>query len=128
MANQQGNAERRMEQFLGTLLRTGVSLSAVLVLIGGAIYLIRHGGAPMELRLFHGEPAELRTVEGIFEAALRLSGRGIIQLGLLFLIATPVARVLFSVIGFARERDWTYVVLTLIVLCVLLYSLLFARF
>ncbi len=48
-----------------------------------------------------------------------------IQLGLLLLIATPVARVGCSVVGFLRERDPTYVVLTLIVLSVLLYTLIF---
>ena len=128
MTDPQANAEWRMEQFLGTLLRTGVVLAAFLVLVGGVIYLIRHGSEQTELRLFHGEPAELRNVEGIVAAALAFRGRGIIQLGLLVLIATPVARVLFSAIGFARERDWTYVVLTLIVLSVLLYSLFFARF
>lgn len=127
MTNPQASAEWRMEQFLGTLLRTGVIMAAVLVLLGGTIYLLRHGSEEAELRLFHGEPAELRNVEGVIESALAIRGRGIIQLGLLVLIATPVARVLFSVIGFAREGDWTYVVLTLIVLGVLLYSLFFAR-
>jgi uncharacterized membrane protein len=39
------------------------------------------------------------------------------------LIATPVARVLFTVFAFAYERDWTYVAVTLIVLTLLLYSL-----
>ena len=128
MTNQPGSTEWRMEQFLGALLQTGVIVAAILVLVGATIYLLRHGSEGTELRLFHGEPAELRNVEGILETALALRGRGIIQLGLLVLIATPVARVLFSVIGFARERDWTYVVLTLIVLGVLLYSLFFARF
>jgi uncharacterized membrane protein len=51
-------------------------------------------------------------------------GRGLIQLGLLFLIATPIARVAFSIVGFAIERDRMYVVFTLIVLAILLYSLL----
>jgi uncharacterized membrane protein len=51
-------------------------------------------------------------------------GRGLIQLGLLFLIATPIARVGFSIVGFALERDRMYVIFTLIVLAILLYSLL----
>jgi uncharacterized membrane protein len=56
-------------------------------------------------------------------SALRFSSRGVIQLGLLLLVATPVARVIFSVFAFARQRDFTYVVITLIVLGVLLFSL-----
>jgi uncharacterized membrane protein len=51
----------------------------------------------------------------------------VIQLGLLLLVATPVARVIFSVFAFAWERDWLYVLLTLIVLAVLLYSLFAAH-
>ena len=55
---------------------------------------------------------------------LHLSGKSIIQFGLLLLIATPVARVIFSFIGFVIERDYLYMALTLIVLAVLLYSLI----
>jgi uncharacterized membrane protein len=48
----------------------------------------------------------------------------LIQLGLLLLIATPIARVGCSIVGFAIERDRMYVAFTLIVLAILLYSLL----
>jgi uncharacterized membrane protein len=47
----------------------------------------------------------------------------VIQLGILVLIATPVARVLFSMLGFGLEKDWMYVGVTAIVLVLLLYSL-----
>jgi uncharacterized membrane protein len=73
---------------------------------------------------FHGEPEALRSVAGIIHGALDLSGQAIIQLGLLILIATPVARVAFSAVAFAIERDFLYVWITLFVLAVLLYSLL----
>jgi len=128
MTDPQHDADWQIEQLLGTLLRTGVILAAVLVLAGGCLYLARHGTEKPHLREFHGEPADLCSVDGIVAAALVPRGRGIIQLGLLVLIATPVARVVFSVFAFARERDFTYVFLTLIVLGVLLYSLFFARF
>jgi uncharacterized membrane protein len=65
----------------------------------------------------------LRTVDGILREAAKFHGRGLIQLGLLLLIATPVARVLFSVFAFIYERDWTYVGITMIVLTLLCYSL-----
>ena len=52
-----------------------------------------------------------------------MHGRGIIQLGLLLLIATPVARVAFSIYGFAEERDGRYVTFTCIVFAILMYSL-----
>jgi uncharacterized membrane protein len=117
--------EARFEKFLGNLLRAGVLLAATVVLFGGILYLIRHGGDNSSRSVFRGEPADLRNVSGIWEDAMHLSGRGMIQAGLLLLVATPVARVIFSVFGFFRERDYTYVVLTLIVLGVLLFSLFF---
>ncbi len=116
-------SEERTEQFLGNLLRVGVLLAAGVVLAGAGLYLARHGGERVDYKVFHGEPAELRTPVGIAEEALAGSSRGVIQLGLLLLIATPVARVAFSILAFARQRDLTYVLLTCFVLAVLLGSL-----
>jgi uncharacterized membrane protein len=116
-------SDEQIEQTLGNLLRVGVILAAAVVLAGGALYLFRHGGERTDLRVFRGEPHDLRSPVLIVEDALGLSSRGIIQLGLLLLVATPVARVLFSAVAFARQRDFLYVLLTLLVLGVLLYSL-----
>jgi uncharacterized membrane protein len=115
--------DERVEQVMGNLLRAGVILAAAVVLLGGVVYLSRHGGERVDLRVFRGEPADLRSPAGIVADVLEFRGRGIIQFGLLLLIATPVARVAFSVFAFLWERDYTYVVLTLVVLGVLLGSL-----
>jgi uncharacterized membrane protein len=90
------------------------------------VYLAHHGSSPTDYRTFHAEPANLRTLGGIVHAAYARPDVGIIQLGLLLLIATPVARVLLSIVGFAEEKDRLYTVLTVIVLVTLLYSLLVA--
>ncbi len=118
-----GLTDRKMEQIVGVMLRWGVALAATVVLLGAAAYLARHGSDLPDYRVFHGEPASLRHVPGIVGQALAPSSRGLIQLGLLLLIATPVARVAFSVVAFALQRDRTYVVVTLIVLAALLYGL-----
>jgi uncharacterized membrane protein len=112
-----------LEQRLGTLLRVGVLLSAIVTLIGGIMYLAVHGGDVTHYHVFAGERAELRTVRGVVEGTLRGDSAAIIQLGVLLLIATPVARVFLSVLGFAKERDWMYVGCSLIVLAILVYSL-----
>jgi uncharacterized membrane protein len=116
--------DRRMDEIMGTLLRTGVILAAVVVFVGGVVYLSRHRVPPTNYHVFQGEPAELRTISGILHEALAFNGRGLIQLGLLILIATPIARVVFSVLAFLYQRDWMYVVVTLFVLGLLFYSLL----
>jgi uncharacterized membrane protein len=115
--------DQRMDQIMAVLLRSGVSLAAGLVFIGGIVYLSRHDLPAINYRVFQGEPQELRTVSGILREAATFHGRGLIQLGLLVLIATPVARVLFSVLAFVYEKDWTYVAITMIVLALLCYSL-----
>jgi uncharacterized membrane protein len=117
--------DQRVDAIMAALLRTGVLLAAGLVFIGGIIFLMRHPQPVANYRVFAGEPRELRTISGILREAARLHGRGLIQLGLLLLIATPVARVLFSVFAFLYERDWAYVTVTIIVLGLLSYSLFF---
>jgi uncharacterized membrane protein len=116
--------EQQIEKIVGNLLRIGVILAAVVVFWGGALYLIRAEATSPDYRVFHGEPADLRSVSGIVTDALALQSRGIIQLGLLLLVATPVARVAFSAFAFAQQRDRIYVIVTLSVLAVLLYSLI----
>ncbi len=118
------NAEKRMDEIVGRLLRTGVILAAAFVVAGGVVFLARHPEPVTNYHVFQGEPEELRTAPGIFHEALAFRGRGLIQLGLLILIATPIARVAFSVVAFLYQRDWTYVVVTVIVLGLLVYSLL----
>ena len=116
-------SDEQVEKIVGNLLRSGVIAAAIVVLAGGIIYLIRYGANLPDYSIFQGEPAEFRSVEGIITAAFALRSRGLIQLGLLLLIATPVARVAFSIFAFALQRDRIYIVITLIVLGVLIYSL-----
>ena len=115
--------DQKIEDIIGNLLRIGVGTAAAVVLVGAAAYLVRHGFGHANYRVFRGEPSDLRTLRGIVRAALGLHPRGIIQLGLVLLIATPVARVAFSVFAFAVERDRMYVVFTLLVLGILILSL-----
>ena len=110
-------------QIAAELLRLGLIVAAVVVLGGAVIYLARHGSEQPQYRVFHGEPADLCGIGGIVHDALQFSGRGLIQLGLLLLLGTPVARVAFSIVAFALQGDRLYVVVTMIVMGVLLYSI-----
>jgi uncharacterized membrane protein len=124
MAGRSAWSDQRLEAIVGNILRFGVMAAGAIVFIGGIIYLARHGGEQASLGLFRGEPEDFRTVAGIIHSVLTLHGRGIIQFGLLILIATPVARVAFAAVGFALERDRLYAGVALLVLAFLLYSLI----
>jgi uncharacterized membrane protein len=115
--------DEQVDLAIGNLLRAGVSIAAATVLAAGIWFLIRHGAARPDYRVFRGEPADLRGVAGVLRDLSGGRPRGWIQFGVLLLIATPVARVVFSVFAFAAQRDWTYVAITLTVLAILLYSL-----
>ena len=116
--------DRRVEQIIGTLLRAGVTAAASIIILGGIWYAVRHGTEYPQYHIFRGEPRDLRSVGGILSGVRSLSARNLIQLGLLVLIATPIARVVFSLVAFALERDRIYVAITAIVLAILRYSLL----
>lgn len=112
------------EIILGNLLRGGVIAAASVVSLGGLVYLFRHGQSQLDYSVFRSQPPDFCNVGGIIKETFAGRGRGLIQLGLLILIATPVARVVFSVFAFARQKDRLYVTVTLIVLSILVYSLM----
>src|SRR5262249_19244424 len=93
--------DTRLEITIGNLLRAGVLLAAVLVFSGGVWYLSDNGRAELSYAHF--------AESGGIRALLTLPGpQQMILAGLLVLIATPVARVVFSMVAFAQERDWEY--------------------
>ena len=112
-----------LEQRLGNLLRAGVLLSSLVTCVGGIMYLAVHGGDVTRYHDFPGQRAELRTVGGVVAGVRRGDSAALLPLGVLLLLATPVARVFLSVLGFVKERDWLYVGCSLIVLAILVYSL-----
>jgi len=116
--------DSQVEKWIAVLLRGGVLLAASVVLLGGILHLAHHGTVRPDYHVFHGEPMELRKPNLILREAFTGRPDAIIQLGMLLLILTPVARVGFSVVAFVVERDRMYVAMTLVVLAVLLYSLL----
>lgn len=115
--------DQRIEIVLAQLLRAGVLASALVVIVGAVPYLASHARSRVDYHAFHAQPEHMRSVHGVFDTALQGQPTGILQLGLLLLIATPIVRVIFSVFAFALEGDHMYVAFTLIVLAVLLYSL-----
>ena len=112
-----------IESVMGKLLITGVIISGTLILAGGIFYIIQEGLSIPHFKTFRGVPSNLRSVKQICTGFVHLESLSIIQMGLLLLIATPIARVIFSVIGFLFERDYLYVLISLIVLAIIAYSI-----
>ncbi len=90
-------ADARLERWLGRTLGVGTALATTLLALG------------LLLQLAGVSPALSEWLS---------------RVGLVVLMATPVARVVISVAEYAAERDWPFLVLTLTVLGMLLASLL----
>src|SRR5271168_3033814 len=116
--------DQKLEIAIGRMLQTGVLIAAAVVLVGGMLYLHQAGGPRPDYSHFTGVAEALRLPGKIARNALHGDAQSIIQLGLLLLIATPIARVILAAVGFVLERDRLYFWVSLIVLAVLLYSLL----
>ena len=117
-------SDEHVELFIGNLLRWGVIIAAFVTAAGGILFLSLHGGRIADYRVFHGQPDALKGVTEVARSAFHLSPEALIQLGILLLIATPIARVALSLLAFFKQHDHVYVVVTAIVLGVLLYSLI----
>jgi uncharacterized membrane protein len=117
-------SDQDLDISVAVVLRIGVTLSAAVVLLGGVL-LGKHlfGAVPDYTHFQLGDPG-LRSVMGIVQGAVNLTPKSVIQLGLLLLIATPVARVVLCIVGFARQRNVLYVVVSTIVLVILGLSFL----
>lgn len=113
----------QIQSLIGAILRIGVLTSSVIVLLGGIIYLARHGGATPQYTAFKDRSAQYGNLHTLLHEAAGMHGRDIIQLGLMVLIATPIARILFSAIGFMLEKDYLYIGICLLVLGIIAFSM-----
>lgn len=117
---------RRMELIISTVLRTGVLLSLAIIVTGTILSFVHHPAylsSPAELqRLVQPGAAFPHTWSDIVAGVRDLHGQAIVTVGLLVLIATPVARVGISIAAFAYQRDRIFVLITSVVFCLLLLS------
>lgn len=112
---------------IGSVLRYGVIISCSIILIGVIMIVAGDRTPPFPANLEQllssnfGRPTT--SISGLAKGLLSLEPVYIVQLGLLILLATPIARVVCSIFLFAAEKDRNYVSLTLFVLIVLLLSI-----
>jgi hypothetical protein len=69
-------SDEEVETMMGNLLRVGVVVAATVILLGGFIYLVRHGTTMPSYQVFRGEPADLRSLGGIWGDAFPFAGGG----------------------------------------------------
>jgi len=97
------------------VLRAGVVLSVSLILFGFILEAFGAGGLP----------TQSIPPRRLLSELVRFTPAGYVNLGILVLIFTPMARVLLSLLSFLEERDRTFAAITLVVLVNLLTSFFF---
>lgn len=115
--------DRDIQVILGTLLRAGVIISMSIVLVGGVIFLIHNKGVITDYKVFKPELSKFSSISSIFKGVLTFQGDAIVQFGVLMLIFTPIARIVFAIFSFLIERDYLYVLIGLIILAIITISL-----
>lgn len=107
------------------VLTIGVTFSAALIASGFAgSFLVGWRGSLI------GQPhldVPITDFDGLIAGLAALRPQAISQLGLVTLVATPILRVMTSLVGLALERDRLYVTITAVVLAILLASALLIR-
>ena len=114
-----------IQQLIGNTLRWGVILACLLATIGGVYYLMQHGLDPVpDYRHFDVASAAAQTnyttLGGLWQGILHGDAASCVQVGVIVLILTPIARVVLSLFDFIVEQDWLYVSITAIVLAVII--------
>lgn len=133
-ASEHEQGDQAIELVISWLLRIGVWSSVAIIAVGlvmlvvsnhGALLHAQHGGG-LNTVLKDGLPGEPRSIShypDVFAAIGHGQAYGVIDLGLLVLVLTPVMRVAISVVAFLFEHDRLYAVITVIVLALLLASI-----
>ena len=115
--------DKDVKLILGTLLRVGVLISSAVILVGGIVFISSAANEIVSFREFKPEQSKFSSIANVFEGLKTFDGLAIIQFGVLLLLFTPIARVVFSIFSFLIEKDYMYVAIGAIVLCVIITSL-----
>lgn len=112
--------EKDFQQLIGNLLRYGVWISLSIAFLGGIVYLSNHGTETVNYSQFiENDRSIFQVVTSVFEGVVAWQGESLIFLGIILLFLTPVLRVVLSLFSFLLEKDYLYVVITLIVIVII---------
>ena len=108
-----------MNELLSRVLKTGLYLSLIVMALGILLVVVQHP-AQADVRA-------LRLPE-LLGGLVRGSGVAVLDLGLVLLMLTPVARVVAALIGYTAERNRLFAFISAAVLLVLTVSFLVSMF
>lgn len=111
-----------LNRSVGNLLRLGVILSVITSLIGFIKLFTEGFKMPKKYKLLEMGSSSEKVWGHFWETLCKGEGMAIIQLGILLLIFTPLMRIIFALIGYLKEKDYVYVIISSIVLAIMAVS------
>lgn len=114
---------KKAEWIIGWILIAGITLSAMLILCGGILFLTHHDHASLQDTL--QDTPTYKSLADIINTIISTKATSIIELGILLLVATQVLRVTLLAIFYATTKDIAFTIISLFILVMLLYSFIF---
>ncbi|MCY0967799.1 DUF1634 domain-containing protein [Chryseobacterium wangxinyae] len=111
-----------LNRSVGNLLRLGVILSVITSLIGFVKLFMEGFEMPRKYKLLDMGTSSEKVWSHFWQTLCKGEGMAIIQLGILMLIFTPLMRIIFALIGYLKEKDYLYVLISSIVLIIMIIS------
>lgn len=116
-------SNQKAEWVIGWILLVGISVSALIILSGGILFLIHHGHDNIQILLQN--TSTYKTLPEIVNALMTMKATSVMELGILMLVATQVLRVGLLAIFYIAIRDMMFTSFSLFILAMLLYSFVF---
>tara|TARA_R110000868_G_scaffold244441_1_gene500747 strand:+ start:2404 stop:2766 length:363 start_codon:yes stop_codon:yes gene_type:complete len=116
-------ADTGLKSGLTIILQLGIFLSIALVLSGGLWFLVQHGNEPLLHNAYLATRYDIDIIT-IWQSPRLFSPIGLIELGLLVLVAAQVLRVALLGCYYALIRDHWLMSFSFFILVVILYSLI----
>lgn len=114
--------DRDLNRSVGNLLRLGVILSVATSLVGFIKLFTEGFKMPKKYKMLDMGGSSEKVWSHFWDTLCKGEGMAIIQLGILLLIFTPLMRIIFALIGYLKEKDYTYVIISSIVLAIMAVS------
>ncbi len=116
----------RTAHVVGRVLGVGVSLGVLVIVVGLVLMLLRHPGyttGQVPLHALIGRHARFPVgIEGLVRALRHGSAAGVVLLGVVVILASPIVGAIVAAGGFLAARDLRIGVIALVVVLILLVA------
>lgn len=113
--------DKTTEEIMSYLLTTGMLVALFFVIMGGLLYLWQHGSEPFNANWLQST-STYTSLSEIGVGLAKSAPLAIVQLGVIILVFTQIARVVLLLGFYTAIRDYAFALMSLFILLVICYS------